>query len=563
MLADTMSGILKQEVFMKRLRFLVATGFFIVLAAIASVASAAYQHAGDAEKDAKYFLNVYPDKAGTKLDNCVLCHSGGTKGPITYDTCRWCHYKYGYTAPHGDITATLNSYGKDYSANGRSEAALKAIESLDSDGDSYSNITEIKAIRYPGEKNDDPTKVVASFRIYNKAQLKAMPQHKQFMLMNTSKSGDYYAEYSGVIMQDLLKTAGIAADANYITVYAADGFTQRHPLNDSSSNSGTSYLPYVNGTYPSAAYYYNVEADKAKTSYGWCNYSSAGNKGRNNYDPISVDGGLRFLLALQQDGKDLVPGYLDAAKRLASGTEGPFRTITPQKIVGPPDQASTATNQSVIWPYDTNADHNAGFSAKCATMIRVEPLPAGTTDVNFLEAGWGYIDQAKIVIYGALQGPTLVSPADGTMNVVRNGAILTWAKTPDPDPAAAVTYTIELSKDQVTWTTLTTQVASVTKSGKTFFAGAGKFLFFGIFGMIAVGGPRRTRKYLGIFLLIAATGAVISSCGGDGGGTPSTTASTVVTQTLDPNTTFFWRVTADGPNSHTVSDVSSFTTAAP
>jgi len=60
--------------------------------------------------------------------------------------------------------------------------------------------------------------------------------------------------------------------------------------------------------------------------------------------------------------------------------------------------------------------------------------------------------------------------------------------------------------------------------------------------------------------LIAATGAVIFSCGGGGGGAPSTTASTAVTQTLDPSTTYYWRVTADGPNSHTVSDVSSFTT---
>ena len=547
---------------MRKSQVLIATGFFIVFILIAFSSFAAYQHMG--ESDAPKFLAAYPKMAGTKLDNCALCHSGGvyTSGgkSTTMGSCQYCHAITGYGSNTAQFINTLNPYGKDYLANGRSEAALKAIESLDSDGDGFTNIAEINATRYPGDKGDDPTKVVAPFRIYTKAQLKAMPQHKQFMLMNTTKSGDYYAEYSGVIMQDLLKTAGIAANANYITVYAADGFSQRHPLDDSSSNSGTSYAPYVNGKYRAASYYYNVEADKAKTSYGWCNYSSAGNKGRNDGDPISVDGGLRFLLALQADGQDLVPGYLDASNKLASGTEGPFRTITPQKIVGPPDQASTATNQNVLWPYDPNADHNAGFASKSATIIKVEPLPAGTTDINVLEAGWGYIDQGKIVIYGALQGPTLISPAAGTMNVIRKGALLTWTKTADTDPAAAVTYTVELSKDQVTWTTLTTQVASVVKSGKTFFAGTGKFLFFGIFGMIAVGGPRRTRKYLGIFLLIAATGAVIFSCGGGGGGAPSTTASTAVTQTLDPSTTYYWRVTADGPNSHTVSDVSSFTT---
>jgi hypothetical protein len=35
-------------------------------------------------------------------------------------------------------------------------------------------------------------------------------------------------------------------------------------------------------------------------------------------------------------------------------------------------------------------------------MIKVEPLPAGTTDVDTLEAGWNYVDQGKILLYGAI-----------------------------------------------------------------------------------------------------------------------------------------------------------------
>jgi hypothetical protein len=34
----------------------------------------------------------------------------------------------------------------------------------------------------------------------------------------------------------------------------------------------------------------------------------------------------------------------------------------------------------------------------------VEPLPEGVTDINTLEAGWPYIDQEKIVVYGAIDG---------------------------------------------------------------------------------------------------------------------------------------------------------------
>jgi len=199
-------------------------------------------------------------------------------------------------------------------------------------------------------------------------------------------------------MEHLLKRAGIRSDATRITVYAPDGYSIAHPLADDPSNEGPSYAPYVNGTYPQAIYYYDPVADLAKG--GWCDYSSPGNAGRNNGDAIEVKGGLRYILALRASGKDLVPGYLDSTNKLASGTEGPFRTVTPQKFVGPPDQPSNKNNPSLIWPFDSTLDHNAGFSSKSATIIKVEPLPEGTTDIDVMEAGWNYVDTGKIVVYG-------------------------------------------------------------------------------------------------------------------------------------------------------------------
>jgi hypothetical protein len=35
-------------------------------------------------------------------------------------------------------------------------------------------------------------------------------------------------------------------------------------------------------------------------------------------------------------------------------------------------------------------------------MIKVKPLPAGTTDVNTMEAGWPFVDEKKVVIYGSI-----------------------------------------------------------------------------------------------------------------------------------------------------------------
>jgi hypothetical protein len=413
---------------MKTFRKVITACFSIVLVLMTSVALAAYQHAGDADNDARVFLSVYPAAAGTKLDNCVLCHGGGqytdpkTQKTTTMGSCQYCHAVTSYGTVD-QYEATLNSYGRDYLSNGRNAAALTIIGSLDSDGDGFLNSAEIVAVRYPGDKNDDPTKVTAPFRIFDKARLEAMPQHSQFMLMNTTKSGDYYAEYSGVAMESLLKAAGIRKDATKISVYAPDGYAINHPIADDPSNVGAVYAPYVNGTYPQAVYYYEGTADKAYG--GWCDYSSPGNAGRSNNEPIDVADGLRMLLALRANGVDLVPGRLDASNKLASGTEGPFRTITPQKLPGPPDQPSTNSNATLIWPFSSANDHNAGFSTKSATIIKVEPLPAGTTDIDVLEAGWNYVDSGKIVVYGDI---------DPQQNILDNLSALIsviWAADPD------------------------------------------------------------------------------------------------------------------------------------
>jgi hypothetical protein len=359
----------------------------------------AYKHQG--EIDSANFLSVYTEKAGTKLDSCNLCHSGGsvTSGgkTTTYGSCQWCHYKteYGATSTPENLEATLNLYGLNYLLSGRSEAAVRAIASLDSDGDGYINADEIAATRYPGDAADDPTKVPAPYRVFTREQLLQMPQHSQFLLMNASKSDDVYAQYGGVTLENLLDNL-LLGSATSTVVYAPDGFSQSHPLYPDAAAG----LYHVFGDYPAAAYYYDSVADMAKNSAGWCRYDAPSAAGRNNGDPIVNTEGLKLLLAITRDGTYLTTGVLNEQNKLDG--EGPFRVVPPQKLPGPPDQRSTAANQSVIWPYDVNADHNAGYSSRSTTIIKVEPLPEGTTDINLLEAGWPYVDEAKIVVYGAI-----------------------------------------------------------------------------------------------------------------------------------------------------------------
>jgi hypothetical protein len=360
----------------------------------------AYHHGGDT--DSEIALQAYPAIKGTKLDSCALCHSGGEyekKGVLVeLGSCQWCHYSYGYDEK-GDIAKTLNGYGQAYLSSGKTVGALSALDAEDSDGDGFANGIEIAALRFPGDANDDPTKVPAPYRVLTLDELQAMPSHSQLMLMNTHKSGDSYAKYTGVSMAYLLDDSHILPSATGITVFAPDGWAQYHPLEPD----GDPLMYHVYGVYPTAPFYYNEQADDSINTDGWCNYSSpfVAGAGLQNGDSIEVEGGLQMILAYGRDNLFLEPGQLTKSNKLDG--EGPFRVVPPQKVPGPPDQAVTSAVQNVVWPFDNDADHNAGYATRSATIIRVEPLPEGTTDVDILEAGWNYVDEGKILIYGNIE----------------------------------------------------------------------------------------------------------------------------------------------------------------
>ncbi len=391
---------------------------------INATAYGAYHHEG--EKDAGKFLEAYPAITGTKLDHCALCHSGGeytdSKGkPVKLGSCQWCHYSYGYNGA-GNISDTINSYGAAYKAAGRTTDAVRSIDGADADNDGYTNQAEIAAKTFPGDSTDHPGLVPAPYRIYTRKQLEGMNQHKQFMLMNTSRSGDSYDEYSGVPMKTLLDDAGISSAATNITVYAPDGWSQYHPLEyEAAAEMYHVYgnMPDQDYQYPPAVYAYDLQADvKENPTDGWCDYSAPSCAGRTNGDPIPVTDGLKAILAVKHDGAYLTPGVLTQENKLDG--EGPFRVVVPQKSPAPPDQSSKASNQDVTWPYNYDWDHNAGACSRSATIIKVSPLPEGTTDINVLEAGWSYVDQNKIIVYGALD--SIDSNANGILDSEEKGA---------------------------------------------------------------------------------------------------------------------------------------------
>jgi hypothetical protein len=174
-------------------------------------------------------------------------------------------------------------------------------------------------------------------------------------------------------------------------VFSPDGWSQYHPLRP---HDDPAMYP-VFATYPAAAYHFLA------TAASFCDYSAPSCRGRKPGEVIRVTGGLRMLLALKREGVPLAAATLSKANKLDG--EGPFRVIVPQKVPSPPDRSSKSEEQGEPWPYQAGWDHNAGSSTRAAAMIRVEPLPPGTTDIAVAEVGWKYIAEGKIVVYGAIR----------------------------------------------------------------------------------------------------------------------------------------------------------------
>ena len=373
---------------------------FLAMVATASPGLAAYS-AHQNDQDVNNFLAVYPFAKSTKLDDCALCHKAGTIGSRTYGSCDYCHQVYKLQPPHGNIVETLNSYGVAYNNAGANQTALTAIENDNSDGDTATNIEEIRALTFPGNAADYPGLVPAPAVGMNLERLLKLPSHSQFLLLNASNSRDFYARYRGVKMLDLLKHAGISKNATQITVFSPDGFSQSFPIDVPDPQTDPETVQYdVLGPYPYGTY------------YGGLDFVDYGIVPQCIQDGDRIPDRLYMLLAYMRDGDLLNPGKINSAGRLDG--EGPYRLIPPQKIAGRPDRGCRETPVGDGWDCDETKNHNAGPSARTVAVIRVDPLPDGTTDFNWYEGGWNLVDKGKLVIYGAINPRTY--PVEGKVS---------------------------------------------------------------------------------------------------------------------------------------------------
>jgi hypothetical protein len=386
------------------------------------VTSHAYGHADNDKKDTTNFVNVYPKTVGTRLDSCQTCHkpfdftSKDSKGSIKHNTksaCDYCHLinrpdmqddlvtPFVYDQPQPTKTTdTLNAFGLAYMQAGRTQQALRDIAGQDSDGDTHTNADEIAANRYPGDATSNPSLPFAPKKIVTVADVKAMtPTHTEFLLANSSKQQyDYYATYKGLKIRDLLAAVGVNPDDSAITsvtIIAPDSFASDYPTKATSS----SKQYWFNEPFPNGLYYGGLSTSDLGTTCGFVTYPNTIPAGLTEGGKIPDAQWL--MLGYERDGAPLDQSNMDPTSLRLNG-EGPLRLIVPQKTPGKPDRGSgfTATCPNDPYQYYKDADHNAGAMVRGVIAIRINPMPAGLEEFDYLNGGYDYLATGQLIIYG-------------------------------------------------------------------------------------------------------------------------------------------------------------------
>jgi hypothetical protein len=349
------------------------------------------------DRDMRNFIKLYPKAAGTRLDDCQTCHRSGVAGTDTeneYSPCGYCHllqypsarYKTGVPKNYGD---TLNAYGLAYKQQGRTPEALSAIAGQDSDEDGYSNAREISDLRYPGNAASHPGQPLAPAVTLNWSDISKMQRQTQFMLMNASSEPfDDYVTYTGVRVKDVLESAHLdLKSATGITVFAPDGYSIDYTLEDVTS-------PFPNPIFYAAP---GKIEDKERM---FVHYPETIPSGVLDGKEIPMTPWL--LLAFERDGKPLDSAQYEKGTGRLTG-EGPYRLVKPQRNVSGdasrPDRSVRSKAYGDGWDYDKALDHNAGACVRGATVIRVNPMPAGFEEYDW-KNGWPLVAKKQIVIFG-------------------------------------------------------------------------------------------------------------------------------------------------------------------
>jgi hypothetical protein len=373
--------------------------FVLSLALLVTVGAAYCAYKGHAnDRDVNAILSMYPDLKNTAVDSCATCHKSGKapepeqqQGTRDENNCGYCHAV--YVENKRDIRETLNRYGDAYSAAGRSPEAVRTLARQDSDGDGFSNEVEFFKGTNPGEFDSNPSARIAPYRIFTSSEISEMsPAVSQTVFLNTShsKAGDFYNEYRGYRIYEMLRVAGVSDKATSVDFISLDGFV------------GTFTIDELKKSWPQGAPVMGL-GKKEIGPCGWVNYNVPG------LDPEKALPNASIMLAFEENGKKIETARMEPETGKISGT-GPLRLVVPQTRISPPDipmygEKSCQEKAAPEHRFNDSYDHNGGRSSFAIVAIKLKPLPKGTRDFEWEKVREEFVAGGKVVIFGALKNP--------------------------------------------------------------------------------------------------------------------------------------------------------------
>jgi hypothetical protein len=361
------------------------------------LAQAAYKgHADD--RDVNALLAAYPKLKNTATDSCATCHRSGKvsdpekpESSRTINHCDYCHMIHVQNGKHA--RETLNLYGAAYLTSGRSSEAIKKIASGDSDNDGFSNETEFLEETNPGVFESNPSAPIAPYRIYTGVEIREMsPVVKETVFMNTThnKAGDFYNEYRGNMVYEILQAVGVTDSADSADFISLDGYERSYTLKE------------LEKVWPQDAPVMGLSKEDL-ASCGWVNYNASGLEARKKLPGISI------MLAFEENGSRIEKARMDPKTGRIVGV-GPFRMVVPQFHISPPDMPQYFSEEcrdkvAQVYHFNEDYDHNGGKCSFAIVAIRINPLPKGTRDFEWHAVRDQFVSDEKIVFFGALKVP--------------------------------------------------------------------------------------------------------------------------------------------------------------
>ena len=370
-----------------------------VVAALSPLHSAYRGHADN--PDVAAVLSVYPALKGTPADSCAICHVSGvvrdqasSGGMRRVSHCDYCHAV--FVRGKGDVRQTLNRFALDYLAAGGGAQAVRALAPKDSDGDGFTNETELQKGTNPGDAASSPSVPPAPSRAYTVATLRGLaPVLDLPVLVNTTKSrsGDAYNDYRGNSLWALLQAVGVSEMATSVDILSADGYEYTFTLDE------------LKKSWPQGPPVMGLGRQELGAC-GWVSYASPRLEAGKPLPNAPV------MFVFEENGKPLPKARFDRATGRIVG-QGPVRVIAPQFRFSPPDLSQTADascSEKVAPAYRFHEDyeHNGGSSAYGIVAVRATPLPKGTRDIDWQAAAARSLEIEEIVFFGAL---TAMSPS--------------------------------------------------------------------------------------------------------------------------------------------------------